>query len=314
MNIVFIGASKFSLRCLKLLNELECCTVTGVVSASENFQISYSDNGVKNILYADVASYCKENDLEYKVISRSMNDDYLFSKVKEWQPTIFLVVGWYHMIPKYWREVAPAYGLHASLLPDYSGGAPLVWAMINGEKETGITLFQMDDGVDSGPLVGQVKEKIRSDDSIATLYSRIENRGLELIVEHIPKIALNTHQLKKQNKSQRRVFPQRTQEDGKIDWKQSALFIDRFIRAQTKPYPGAFSLLNGRKITFWKVELDLVNGILIQECGLVNKIGDSYEISTGKDKIKLKEVEYNGRTYQRKQLSKIFGGGGQNLV
>jgi len=64
--------------------------------------------------------------------------------------------------------------MHASLLPDYSGGAPLVWAMINGEKRTGITLFQMGDGVDSGPIVGQAEEPILDNDTIETLYARIE--------------------------------------------------------------------------------------------------------------------------------------------
>jgi methionyl-tRNA formyltransferase len=82
-----------------------------------------------------------------------MNEPGLFQTVTSWNPDAFLVAGWYHMIPKIWRNLAPAYGLHASLLPDYSGGAPLVWAMINGETKTGVTLFQMDDGVDSGPIV-----------------------------------------------------------------------------------------------------------------------------------------------------------------
>ena len=84
-----------------------------------------------------------------------MNESLLIEKVNAWKPDLFIVVGWYHILPKSWRNLAPAYGMHASLLPNYSGGAQLFWAMINGEKKTGITLFKMDDGIDSGPIVGQ---------------------------------------------------------------------------------------------------------------------------------------------------------------
>ena len=91
-----------------------------------------------------------------------MRDPALLEKVACWKPEAFLVSGWYHMVPRKWRALAPAYGLHASLLPDYSGGAPLVWAMIKGEEKTGITLFQLGDGVDDGPILGQAETPIRS--------------------------------------------------------------------------------------------------------------------------------------------------------
>ena len=100
------------------------------------------------------------------------------------------------MIPKRWRELAPAYGLHASLLPDYSGGAPLVWTMINGESETGTTLFKMDSGIDSGPIVGQKAEPIWNDDTIATIYERIESREIELIERYLPLLAFDSVKLK----------------------------------------------------------------------------------------------------------------------
>ena len=122
------------------------------------------------------------------------------------------------MIPKRWRELAPANGLHASLPPDYSGGAPLVWAMINGESRTGITLFQMDAGVDFGPIVGQKEEQILPSDTIATLYSRIEERGLELLQEVLPQLVHGTLKLKQQDENKRRIMPQRSPEDGLIDW------------------------------------------------------------------------------------------------
>ena len=177
MNIVFIGASKFGLRCLKLLNKMNCCHVSGVVTAPKTFPISYRPEGATNILYADVPTYCKDHGIEYRVMDNGMQDQDLLNQAQKWRPNAFIVVGWYHIIPKIWRNIAPAYGMHASLLPDYTGGAPLVWAIINGEEKTGITLFQMDSGVDTGPIIGQLEEKIREDDTIATLYDRIEDKN-----------------------------------------------------------------------------------------------------------------------------------------
>lgn len=155
------------------------------------------------------------------------------------------------MIPECLRMVAPAVGLHASLLPDYSGGAPLVWAMINGERQTGITLFQMSDGVDDGPIYGQVATEISASDTIATLYARIEGLGLLLLREYLPRIAQGGAKPHVQYEENRRVFPQRCPDDGVIDWGQSATKVYDFIRAQTKPYPGAFSFIHGRKVIIW---------------------------------------------------------------
>lgn len=252
MRIVFIGASGFGLRCLQHIVELDCCHVSGVVTANKKFSISYRPEGVTNVLHADVPSFCSSIDLPYSVIDNGMRSSELLERIEAWRPDAFLVVGWYHMIPRSWLSTAPAYGMHASLLPDYSGGAPLVWAMINGERETGITLFQMDDGVDSGPIVGQIAEPIHADDTIATLYQRIENRGIELLDRFLPSLADGSAELKPQDGSNRLVMPQRSPEDGRIDWSQTAGTIDRFIRAQTKPYPGAFFEIEDEKITVWE--------------------------------------------------------------
>jgi len=94
-----------------------------------------------------------------------------------------LVEGWYHMIPESRRFLAPAFGLHASLLPGYSGYAPCVWATINGESKIGITIFQMDSGVDSKPILGQKRRADFPDDTIVTLYPLILEREPEILRE-----------------------------------------------------------------------------------------------------------------------------------
>ena len=251
MRIVFLGASRFGLRCLDCVHGLPGIDVVGAVTAPRHFPISYRPEGVTNVLFADVEEYCREHAIPCAIIGGGMRDGVLLDQVAGWEPDAFLVVGWYHMVPKRWRERAPAYGMHASLLPDYSGGAPLVWAMINGERKTGITLFQLGDGVDDGPILGQRETAIEAEDTIATLYARIEDLGLELVREQLPRLADGTACLTPQDEGKRRLVPQRSPEDGLIDWRWPAARIHDFVRAQTRPYPGAFTWAASRKVSLW---------------------------------------------------------------
>jgi len=313
MRLVFIGASAFGLRCLQECLGLPELQVSGVVTAPQTFSISYRPSGVTNVLHADVAGLANAHKIPVQTLEHSMNDPDLFEVVAAWAPDAFLVAGWYHMIPKRWREFAPAYGLHASLLPDYTGGAPLVWAIINGESKTRITLFQMDGGVDAGPIAGQKEEVIYPDDTIATLYARIEQRGLELLREAMPSLARGTLKLKPQDESKRRIVPQRGPEDGLINWAQDAASIDRFIRAQTNPYPGAFTTLKGKPLHIWqaKVFQAIESGLQIGQ--VFRTENDVYCVGCGESAVTLKEVTFEKKTYTEANFADLFGGGGQRL-
>jgi methionyl-tRNA formyltransferase len=311
MNIVFIGASRFSLKCLELAYRTPGCAVTGVVTAPQNFTISYRPDGVSNVLYANVAKFAADRGLPCRTLLRSMADASLLDAVVAWKPDAFLVAGWYHMLPKVWRDLAPAYGLHASLLPDYSGGAPLVWAMINGETKTGITMFQMDDGVDSGPIVDQAEETIYPDDTIATLYARIEDRGLELLSRALPRLADGSAKVVPQPRQGRRVMPQRSPENGRIDWRWDPARITRFIRAQTFPYPGAFDMLEGEPIHFWQAKVDPELKTQI-EPGLVCRRSDGgYSVDCNGGAIIIGMASRANKNYEAEQLVELFGAGGQ---
>ncbi len=313
MNLVFIGSSTFGLRCLATCLELPELKVTGIVTSAETFEISYRPSGVTNVLHADVAGLANSNAIPFRTLDRSMNEPGLYEAVAEWDPDAFLVAGWYHMVPKRWRMLAPAYGLHASLLPEYSGGAPLVWAMINGETKTGITLFQMDDGVDSGPIASQKEEPINPNDTIATLYARIEQRGVEILRKALPQLASGTLKLCLQDENRRRTVPQRSPEDGLIDWTKDAGSIDRFIRAQTTPYPGAFTTLGGRPLHIWCAQVAPASDQL-QQSGCVYRLTEGvYTISCGTGAIAVNEITYEQKTYTQTQLSEVFGMGGQQL-
>lgn len=255
MRVVFIGSSKFGLRCLEKVIHLSGIEIVGIITNPQTFSISYRREGVRNVLYTDFRPVADQCDIPVWVMEGKMSDPNLVAEVQRWRPDFMLVVGWYHMVPRVIRNIAPAAGLHASLLPDYSGGAPLVWAIINDEKKAGITFFVLEDGVDNGPIIGQVATPIYFEDTIATLYARVEEAGLQLLEEHLPKIARGDAEYIAQDESKRRIMPQRSPEDGQIDWSWSANRIYNFTRAQTKPYPGAFTYWNQEKITIWMTTL-----------------------------------------------------------
>lgn len=306
MKIVFIGASKFGLRTLEVCNSLPNITVVGVVTMPKKFTINYRPGGVTNVLHADVSIFANAQNIPVKFMKQTMNEPGLLDTVSKWQPDAFLVSGWYHIIPKAWRQLAPAYGMHASLLPDYSGGAPLVWAMINGETSTGITLFQMDDGIDSGPIAGQKKEAIYPNDTIASLYNRIEMQGVELLQETLPDIARGALKLKPQDHSKRRIMPQRGPEDGLIDWSDDAKQIERFVRAQTRPYPGAFSMLKNKPLHIWQASA--VRDVNSESIGMVcRQPSGEYFVGCGNGALHLHEVSYETKNYLQPNLDQLFG-------
>ncbi len=198
--------------------------------------------------------FCTERGLPWLAVENGMKDPALLEQVVDWLPDLFLVVGWYYMVPASWRALAPAYGMHASLLPAYSGGAPLVWSIINGETQTGITLFKFAAGIDSGDIAAQKSTIINYYDTIATVYQRIEALGLQLIDENLSRLAKGEASLVIQDESKRTIFPQRSPNDGLIDWTLSSRKIYDFVRAQTRPYPGAFTIYKAWVVRIWSVE------------------------------------------------------------
>jgi methionyl-tRNA formyltransferase len=295
MKIVFVGASKFGLRCLKSMIPLPGCELVGAITVPQTFPISYRPQGVTNVLHADLKSYCDLNNINCWVMTQGMNDSDILDHVQKLSPEMFIVVGWYHMLPKSWRDIAPAFGLHASILPDYSGGSPLIWALINGEAKTGITLFELTEGVDSGQIIGQKSTNIFKKDTIATLYQRIESLGIELIHEQLPPLMDGTAIRVFQDESKRRVFPQRGPEDGEINWDLSAHHLYNFIRAQTKPYPGAFSVHGKTKVTIWASRtIDKTINLALPP-GEIRMIEQRIIVGCGEGLLEITDIALNGK-------------------
>lgn len=291
MRIVFTGASQFGLRCLDSVLGMPDVEVVGIITNERTFSVSYAPNGVTNVLYADFEEFAQEHGIPVYRMQKQMTETALIKAVEEWHPDLLLVVGWYHMVSRKLREIAPAVGIHASLLPDYSGGAPLVWAIINGEKKTGISFFLLDDGVDSGPIIGQLEEEIRDDDTIGTLYRRIEELGVSLLKKNLAKLASGTASFVVQDESRRRIFPQRSPRDGKIEWRWDAVDVYNFIRAQTRPYPGAFTFWQERKMTIWAASLArVVQGVKLEPGGMVIEDNELI-VGTGNGLLRIHDFE-----------------------
>lgn len=247
MKILLVGGTDLTLevgRTLMRLGMPPC----GLVTLERSFKIGYAPAGVASARYADVAEWARRHDIPV-----SIGPDCLADIVGELRPDFGLVVGWYHMIPRRIRERFPqgCAGIHASLLPELRGGAPLNWAILSGLSRSGVTLFELGDGVDDGKIYAQQAFDIEKDAAIGELVATSSKAAVALVETSLPRIADGT--LKPVLQSGPPSYGlQRTAEDGRIDWASPAASIDRLVRAVSYPYPGAFSFLDGEKIFIWR--------------------------------------------------------------
>lgn len=245
-NIVFFGATDTGYACLKAMLEVGV-SVSAIVTERETFSISYSDTNVRNCRYVSFEDIATEYDIPLMVYSEEKN--YLCEKIKKFTPLLIVSIGWFHMIPQRILNI-PKLGtvlIHSSLLPKYRGGAPLVWAMINGERETGVTLFYLTDEVDAGDIICQKKITIDQRDYISDLIRKANSASVDMVKEYIPRVLLENAPRIKQDEKEATRYPQRRPEDGMINWSWSAEKIYNFIRAQSLPYPCAYTFM-GRKV------------------------------------------------------------------
>lgn len=258
VKIIFFGATNFSREILLDLLSQNFC-ISSIFSIPSEFNISYSKKKVKNYNFSSLREIAENADIPYyevdSVEGKRIEDyQYVFQKEK---PDVILVMGWYYMVPRVIRDSAKygAWGIHASLLPKYAGGAPLVWAMINGEKQTGVTLFKLDSGVDDGDIISQASIDIKFDDTVKEVYENATKESKQILADALANI--QSIEFRPQNKLEIEVYPQRNPDDGEIDLTMPALSIYNFVRAQSSPYPGAFiRSADGKKIIIEKVRIE----------------------------------------------------------
>jgi len=208
---------------------------------------------------------------------------------------MIIVIGWYCIINKQLISKVPfgILGIHASLLPKYRGFAPLVWAIICGEKKTGISLFYFDSGIDSGDLIDQIEFDISTTDTIKEVLLKTKKSIIDILKKNYPKLLDDDAPRIKQNHDNATYCSQRKPEDGRIDWNLSNNKIYDFIRAQAPPYPGAFSMIDNKQITITKSRIFPYPHVGIS--GLVCQITDeSIVVCCGTNAIEILEFIVDG--------------------
>ncbi len=167
---------------------------------------------------------------------------------------LMLAVNWRYIIPASVFQRAPAYVFHDSLLPAYRGFSPTVWAMINGEDHTGVTLFEMVEDYDRGDIVGQERVPIAPADTIDLVTYRVTDAYVRVLEKYLPALLNGTATLIPQDEAQATYTCKLLPEDFRIDWSWPTSRIDNLIRAVTAPYAGAYTTLNGQKLTIWAAQ------------------------------------------------------------
>lgn len=168
---------------------------------------------------------------------------------------LIFVVGWSRLVREDFLALAPGgiFGMHPSLLPRHRGRAAIPWAILSGLARTGVTLFEITDPTaDAGPIVGQVAVEIGRDETASSLYDRLSRAHGDLIREYVPRLIAGTAPRVPQDGRRASAWPRRTPADGIIDWDTRAPYLYDWVRAQTRPYPGAFTYLGGDRVVVWR--------------------------------------------------------------
>lgn len=226
----------------------------------------------------------------------------------------FLLVWSYPMIlPKAIIEVPTggAFNMHGGILPEYRGGHVMQWAIINGEKETGITLHYIDEGIDTGPVVAESRFPIEWNDDAASVRDKLKRAGSALLKQWWPVVAARQATSRAQDERRACYYRLRTQEDGLINWMQSSISIYNLVRALVPPWPGAFTYIKGRKVIIWQA-IPQPGGLSESTfaAGRVADIGDVGAIvKTGDGHLAIYKAEVEGRVLIGAALKELISAG-----
>ena len=283
--VLFVGSKRLGLRILKQMHRLSPNTLLGAVTID--------DRGDSRSVYDDFQRFSSDNRIALYVVSGRKDAE---RQIADLKPDICIVSGWYWLISKSVLDVIPFgfIGVHPSLLPRYRGSAPVVWAIINDEKQTGFSLFSFSEGMDDGDIWIQRTIPISSTDHIGEVLDKIELAVETAISEKYHAILDGKLTPTKQAESALSYCAARSPQDGEISWKQPAKSIYDFIRAQSSPYPGAFSWFNGEKLTIWRARL-----FAHPYCGIPGQIaqiieGQACVICGDQRALLLEEIEWRG--------------------
>jgi len=238
----------------------------------------------------------------------NINDEEWVDRIKSWKPDVLFSFYYRKMIGKNILDIPRlgALNLHGSLLPAYRGRCPVNWVLVKGEEKTGVTLHFMVEKPDAGDIVGQKEVFIEFHDTARTLYDKLCEAADVLLGELLPVIKTGQIPRRKQNLAEGSYYGGRRPEDGRINWTQPAKDIYNLIRAVTDPYPGAFALLeNGSRVIIWRA-LPVEEHDMIGQVGDLESAGQDVLVKTGKNAIKLLDVEVQGTKLKGSEIGEFF--------
>lgn len=252
-----MGTPDFALESLKALYEAKY-DIIGVVTNIDKPK----GRGMKMVA-SPVKEYAIEKNLQvYQPIKVRNNPEFL-EEVKKLNPDLICVVAYGKILPQELLDI-PKYGcvnVHGSLLPEYRGAAPIQWAVLNGDKKTGVTTMFMNAGMDTGDMILKEEVEIGEDETTGELWNRLKMIGANLLIKTVKEIENGTATRTKQPE-EGTMAPMLSKEMAKIDWEnKTANDIKNLVRG-LNPIMGAYTFLDGKKIKFWKVQTLTENELL----------------------------------------------------
>ncbi|MFF2021947.1 methionyl-tRNA formyltransferase [Streptomyces sp. NPDC058171] len=242
MRVVMFGYQTWGHRTLQALLDSEHDVVLVVTHPQ-------SEHAYEKIWSDSVAELAAEHDVPV-VIRNRPDDEELLQRLKEAEPDIIVANNWRTWIPPQVYAL-PRHGtlnVHDSLLPKYAGFSPLIWALINGEQEVGVTAHMMDETLDAGDIVDQRAVTVEPTDTATDLFHKTVDLIAPVTIGALDLIASGQTEFTRQDRSLASFFHKRAEEDIRIDWSWPADALERLVRAQSAPYPSAFTFHRGKRL------------------------------------------------------------------
>jgi methionyl-tRNA formyltransferase len=289
MRLVFMGTPQFAIPSLeKLIGSKH--QVVGVVTVPDK-----PKGRGRKLAESPVKEFSKENDLLVLTPS-SLKDEDFVRTLRELRPDLILVVA-FRILPEVVFTIPPlgTVNLHASLLPRYRGAAPINWAIMNGETQTGLTTFFIKKKVDTGDMIMQREVSIGPEETFGELHDRMAQLGVEVLLETVEMINGGEVEPIKQDDSLASAAPKITPEHCRIDWSRSAQDIKNQIRGLS-PSPAAFTHFRGKKLKIFKARV-IGDDRLSENFGQVmdSDEKESVWIKTGRGILSLLELQPEGK-------------------